>query len=120
MREVLEDDDVLGRFGGEEFVVTLTGSRARDAERIAESLRARVQRNLAAVDTRGIAVTVSIGVARLSDLGHLPEPTVDALLDAGDQAMYAAKAGGRNRVAVFSRDTRSKEDHIRGCDPATQ
>jgi diguanylate cyclase (GGDEF)-like protein len=101
MRSCLDDGDILGRFGGEEFVIALEGERARSAQEIAERLRAKVQDSLATMDTRGIEVTVSIGLAHLSDLLKTDQTDVDALLDAGDRAMYEAKAAGRNRVARF-------------------
>lgn len=104
MRQSLRPEDILGRFGGEEFVIMLEGDRADSAWDIAENLRSHVQRSLAAKDTKGIAVTVSIGLARLADLGEPSNMTVDALLDAGDRAMYQAKSAGRNRVARFSKD----------------
>lgn len=104
MRECLRAEDILGRFGGEEFVIALDGDRADSAWDIAETLRSHVQRSLAAMDTKGIAVTVSIGLARLVDLGEPSHATVDALLDASDRAMYRAKAAGRNQVARFGND----------------
>ncbi|MGB0135172.1 diguanylate cyclase [Dokdonella sp.] len=114
IRSQLADGDLLGRFGGEEFVVLLEGERAEDAEDIADSIRSQVQSSLAGMDTRGIIVTVSIGLARLADLSGNPQPGVDSLLDAGDQAMYAAKAAGRNRVATLSRISGPVESFIHG------
>ena len=110
IQDSLENTDIVGRFGGEEFVVVLEGERARDAERVAEKLRARVQQELARLPTGGIEVTVSVGVALLGDLSDLASAGVDSLLDAGDQAMYQAKAGGRNRVAVFRRAALAPEE----------
>jgi diguanylate cyclase (GGDEF)-like protein len=101
MRACLVEGDILGRFGGEEFVIALEGERARIAHEIAESLRSAVQGSLASIDTRGIEVTVSIGLVHLSDLMQADQTDVDALLDAGDRAMYEAKAAGRNRVIRF-------------------
>ncbi|HET9032349.1 MAG TPA: tetratricopeptide repeat-containing diguanylate cyclase [Dokdonella sp.] len=100
MREVLNETDILGRFGGEEFVVVLEGSRAQDAGEIAEALRKQVQRAIAALDTNGIKVTVSIGIAFLSDLDPA-SANVDTLLNAGDRAMYRAKDAGRDQVVMF-------------------
>ena len=120
IRQCLEEGDILGRFGGEEFIVVLEGKRALAAAGVAEEIRGQVQGSLARLPTRGIAVTVSIGVAQLSELPALGEVNVDALFDAGDQAMYRAKAAGRNRVAIYSRAAHPIEELIRGRDPSTQ
>ena len=110
MRACLQGNDILGRFGGEEFVIALEGTRAHAAEDVAEALRHHVQDSLSSLDTKGIEVTVSIGLARFSDLDGQSAIGVDALLDAGDRAMYAAKAAGRNRVAVFSEGVTARRE----------
>jgi diguanylate cyclase (GGDEF)-like protein len=89
--------DVLGRFGGEEFVAVLPGAGQQEACHIAERLRGRV-RDIA-VQARGamVTVTVSIGVAALDvDGGDLFE-----LLSAADAALYRAKKSGRDRVCTL-------------------
>lgn len=94
--------DVLGRFGGEEFVAVLPGAGQQEACHIAERLRGRVRE--IAVPARGAAaahdtvtVTVSIGVAALDlDGGDLFE-----LLAAADAALYRAKKSGRDRVCTL-------------------
>ena len=92
MREELREQDIIGRFGGEEFVVALPGADRLHAARVAERIRARLQA-LAADDTADAMRTVSIGAATLND-----GETTTALLKRADKAMYAAKAAGRNRV----------------------
>jgi len=92
MREELREQDIIGRFGGEEFVVALPGADRLHAARVAERIRARLQA-LAAEDPADALRTVSIGVATLND-----GETTSALLKRADKAMYAAKAAGRNRV----------------------
>lgn len=84
---------LFARLGGEEFVVSLPGRDEREAMQIAEALRAAVAASgLAHADGRPL--TVSIGVAT-----GAPGPLrVDALLNAADEALYRAKAAGRNRV----------------------
>lgn len=114
IRTQLAESDLLGRFGGEEFVVLLEDERAAQAESIAESIRSVVQRSLASMSRHGIAITVSIGMARLADLNENPIPSVDSLLDAGDRAMYAAKAAGRNRVASLAQVSGPLESFIHG------
>jgi diguanylate cyclase (GGDEF)-like protein len=89
--------DVLGRFGGEEFVAMLPGAGQQEACRIAERLRGRVRE--IGVPARGatVTVTVSIGVAALGlDGGDLFE-----LLAAADAALYRAKKSGRDRVCTL-------------------
>lgn len=92
----MREHDLLARFGGEEFAVLLPATGLVEAASVAERLRLAVE--LLAVtgaDDAAVRPTVSIGVAT-SRLGHAP--TLDALLATADQAMYAAKRGGRNRV----------------------
>jgi diguanylate cyclase (GGDEF)-like protein len=100
MTAVLREYDLAGRFGGEEFVMLLPQTRAPDAFRIAERVRAHIAR-LPIVTPAGepVTVTVSIGVAAL-DAGssrELPE-----LLAAADAALYRAKASGRDQVQMIS------------------
>lgn len=83
--------DFVARYGGEEFAVVLTTTGRDSALKVAELLRAAVQQ--AAFPNR--AVTISAGVATLDK--RITDRT--ALLDAADEALYAAKRGGRNRVA---------------------
>jgi diguanylate cyclase (GGDEF)-like protein len=92
MREELREQDIIGRFGGEEFVVALPGADRLHATRVAERIRARLQ-VLATEDPADAMRTVSIGAATLND-----GETTNALLKRADKAMYAAKAAGRNRV----------------------
>lgn len=96
MTSELGGDDDLARYGGEEFVVVLDAIDMASALAVAERLRARVQGALSSVRAGDDTGTISIGVASLSGLA---QPSLDALLDAADQALYRAKARGRNRVA---------------------
>jgi diguanylate cyclase (GGDEF)-like protein len=89
--------DVLGRFGGEEFVALLPGAGQEQACWIAERLQERVRviaiPSLAAAAT----VTVSIGVAPLGRDGN----ELFGLLAAADAALYRAKQSGRDRVCIL-------------------
>jgi diguanylate cyclase (GGDEF)-like protein len=95
MRRLLRGPDVIGRFGGEEFVAFLPTTGVLDAVCIAERLRAAIH-ELEAVP--GVRVTVSIGVSAHPEHGC----DVDQLLATADVALYAAKAAGRNQVASSS------------------
>ena len=97
MRDSLRVSDVLGRFGGDEFIVVLPRTSARDALITAERMRLAV----AGRDFRNswgepIHATVSIGIATYPQNGM----TGDDLFRAADRALYAAKQDGRNRVTA--------------------
>ena len=95
VRRNVRDTDVLARWGGEEFVLLLCDTPAADAVTLMERLRQAVQAMQVPVAQGGqpITVTVSIGLAR-----HAPADPLAGTLERADQALYAAKAGGRNRV----------------------
>lgn len=97
LRDCLGADDLLGRFGGEEFIVIVRNREPAIVMALAERLRAQVAEELARLmpDLRSIA-TISIGVAFLADLDPGARP--EQLLEAADQALYEAKNDGRNRV----------------------
>jgi diguanylate cyclase (GGDEF)-like protein len=100
MTGVLREYDLAGRFGGEEFVMLLPQTRAPDALRIAERVRAHIARlSITGPAGERIQVTVSIGVAAL-DAGSKRELT--ELLAAADAALYRAKASGRDQVQMIS------------------
>jgi diguanylate cyclase (GGDEF)-like protein len=96
LREGVRGTDLVARYGGEEFAVLLVETTLEAARQVAERLRASV----AAVDVSDLglarAVTISIGLAAHPDHG------VDGqtLVERADEALYAAKRAGKNRVAV--------------------
>ena len=96
LRARLRQADVVGRYGGEEFAVVLEDLTAADASRLMERLRAE----FAGIEHRSregaeFRVTFSAGLASLED-----GESVSAWVHAADQALYAAKAGGRNRIVT--------------------
>jgi diguanylate cyclase (GGDEF)-like protein len=103
LENALRDYDRAGRFGGEEFSVLLPQTRAVDAFRIAERVRANIAGLSVIVPgaTGGerVTVTVSIGVAAL-DSGSKRE--YSELMAAADAALYRAKSGGRDQVQMIS------------------
>jgi diguanylate cyclase (GGDEF)-like protein len=90
----LRGHDVLGRFGGEEFVAFLEGPTAKQTVDISERLRHCIA-SITTTDTP--SVTGSIGVAYCTPPRHA---TLADLLQVADTALYEAKAGGRNRVDI--------------------
>ena len=85
--------DVVGRFGGEEFIVFLSSIDETSAERIAEKLREQVIEETQAI----LPVTISIGLA-ISHLYDDPEKSVLDLIILADSCMYEAKQAGKNQV----------------------
>jgi|GEM_PF-860229 len=108
----LQDTYVFGRFGGEEFVVLLPGLLLNDARLIAENLRAQLQLYRMQTSKGVVGVTVSFGVAEFTvSSASLPDAeretfTIDKLIDHADQALYAAKNAGRNRVRLYPDDVK--------------
>jgi two-component system cell cycle response regulator len=92
--------DLPCRYGGEEFVAIMPGTEAADAERIAERIRRYISGSpfRVAQGSELLTVTISIGVAVLTSAGDTPE----ALLKRADEALYEAKAAGRNRVVGWA------------------
>ena len=86
--------DCAARYGGEEFAVLLPGLSSIEAFRVAETIRTKVE-----LWSEDPVSTVSIGVASLTPSASMEWPV---LLEAADQALYAAKANGRNRSALAS------------------
>ncbi|MDP4501532.1 GGDEF domain-containing protein [Nonomuraea turcica] len=96
LRSQLRDYDVVGRFGGEEFVVLLPGADIHEARQVAERLRTRIGHMAIPADDTLVKVTISAGVALMSVHG---DELID-LLAAADLALYRAKELGRDRVCI--------------------
>lgn len=94
----LRSEDVLGRYGGEEFIAILPDTGLDGAERSAERIRAVIEELEFSGTELLIKLTVSIGVA---DFESCEVRSLDGLLHCADVAMYAAKEAGRNRVVVY-------------------
>jgi diguanylate cyclase (GGDEF)-like protein len=92
----LREYDVIGRFGGEEFVVLLPGADTVEACRVAERLRSRVRRLAVPAEDGTVNVTVSVGVSLFRTHGH----DLIELLASADLALYRAKESGRDRVCL--------------------
>jgi diguanylate cyclase (GGDEF)-like protein len=93
MAGMLPRDALFARVGGEEFTLFLPGSTSQTSAGTAEDLRAAVEELAVQVNGERIPVTVSIGVA----VAREPEPLA-SLIGRADNALYAAKRAGRNRV----------------------
>ncbi len=97
VRKVIRIPDLVCRLGGEEFVIAMPDTSLECATKIAERVRAEVERDRFIVGEDGsrMAITVSIGIA---ERGHDIEP--DELFRRADRALYRSKTSGRNRVSA--------------------
>lgn len=98
LQQEIRSSDLLARYGGEEFAVLLHNTTLPDAAQIAERLRHRVAQTPIATAQGARQVTVSIGIAEL----EADTLSAMALLEDADMALYRAKNGGRNRVALLA------------------
>ncbi len=88
---------LVGRYGGEEFLVAVADTRMGELKKVAEAIRLAVAETPVRTDAGEISATVSLGI-------HLADPrseTPEEAIKKADKAMYKAKAGGRNRVEVL-------------------
>jgi diguanylate cyclase (GGDEF)-like protein len=95
--ETVRGSDILFRYGGEEFVLILSGTDTEGAKRIAERLRCAIESYPFVYDRQEIAVTASFGVATLQS-----RDDVKRLFNKADSALYQAKDAGRNQVRYYS------------------
>jgi diguanylate cyclase (GGDEF)-like protein len=95
--EMVRKNDLVMRYGGEEIAIVLPNASIRTLPRIAETLRAALaEQPILLSDGTELRVTASFGVA----VGRRDRQGWEGLVEATDQALYAAKAAGRNRVSV--------------------
>lgn len=108
--QVIGERDILGRYGGEEFIVIMPKTKKDRAYQIAESLR----RTIAAAELLdGFHLTISLGVASYPEDALLMEE----LIEKADQALYVAKEGGKNRACIWKEGIASelqREDKLAG------
>lgn len=104
MQALLPDGGLVGRYGGEEFVLLVADPTDEAGEMLAEHLRAAIAATVQGDEHDAVAVTVSIGIAHYPADGE----EMEALLRAADQALYRAKAAGRNRVQRAGAMTRDQ------------
>lgn len=95
LREAVRATDVVGRYGGEEFIIVMPDTALDAGRAVAERIRQAVAAETVAVGSLELTVTISCGVA-----ASRPPHEVDALLARADHALYEAKRAGRDRVMV--------------------
>ncbi len=104
----VRDSDVVGRFGGEEFIILLPHTEAAQAAHVAERIRQTILRDTCCWNGQKLEITLSLGVA---EAGPATD-TLDELIKAADEALYAAKNGGRNRTVVAETAQQDQGDSL--------
>ena len=94
VEETVREEELVARYGGEEFVFVLPETDGGQARVTCERVRRLVEEQVFEFDGETIRVTVSLGLASFD-----PRYGLEELIGAADDALYRAKAGGRNRTA---------------------
>lgn len=94
--KMIRNQDVLGRYGGEEFILALRETTLRIAVEVGERIRSTIEKHPFMFEEKQIPVTISIGIATIDSTSKNPEE----LIATADKALYDAKNQGRNRVCV--------------------
>lgn len=95
-KALVRDADIIGRYGGEEFAILLPGTDKAGGAILAERLRVAIEAEEVFHEGGRVPFTISLGVADLNS----PAKEYKELIEWADQALYASKKGGRNRVSV--------------------
>lgn len=108
LRSEIRDQDLCGRWGGEEFLILMPETPQEAAQAVVERVRAAIERLQVRVDEKAIGVTMSIGLAE-----HAQGDTYSDTINRADSALLSAKRGGRNRsekAVGVERDADSAQD----------
>jgi len=104
----LRSHDLLGRYGGEEFVAIITNVNMAKLHSFADRLRLLVEKSSLDTEYSTIRVTVSVGATLVR-----PEDTIEAAITRADLFMYNSKIGGRNRISIDTTFEQNGQDLIR-------
>lgn len=100
-RKSLRDIDLIGRYGGEEFIILLPESDRDSSSIVAERIRNDIENAVILINGESIKITISIGAAELLADSKC---SLDTLTLRADEALYLSKERGRNRVTVWDKD----------------
>ncbi len=101
-REMLRLSDIVGRYGGEEFIILLPETEPAAATRVAQKLRLALEQQRIQYEEHSFGVTASFGVAGVVSSGNI---SLEELFRCADRAVYEAKETGRNRVCTYDPST---------------
>ena len=101
LKENFRSSDLIGRWGGEEALALLAGAVLKDACKIAEALRQKIQESVFKFKGKKMKLTASFGVAEIKEKGIKIERKLEELIAKADKAMYRAKKKGKNKVITL-------------------
>ncbi len=99
LRTLVRTSDIVGRYGGDEFMLLLPKSDTAGATQLAERILKQVRQTEFCKETRPLRLTLSMGIASFLPDDHVPSH--EEILARADQALYEAKAQGRNRLCAW-------------------
>ncbi len=102
LQQSVRNSDVLCRYGGDEFSALLTDTPLAGATEVAERIRTRCENATANWETEQLKITVSIGLGSFGEDWNPGQSGPEEIFEKIDQAMYAAKKDGRNRVRLMA------------------
>lgn len=112
LQRSLRTADFVGRYGGDEFVLVLPETSGNGTHQLAERIRNGVSRRIFELRGGTLRLTISGGVVGYPEVGVV---TPEDLIDRADQALYQAKAAGRNKILSFN-SGQEEESHDAGAD----
>lgn len=95
IKKSLRQNDAVGRYGGEEFLIVLGSIELQQAKEIAERIRLHVAADALRLTNAFVSVTISLGIAQVT-----AKDDINSAIERADRAMYVAKSSGRNRVEL--------------------
>lgn len=98
IQKALRKVDILGRYGGEEFIIFLPETNYQNAIHVGERIRKTIEKTQTIYENKKIMCTISLGISNF----HPNDKTFDDVFKRADTALYQAKNEGRNRVIYFS------------------
>lgn len=101
IRRKLRSIDTVARYGGEEFAVIMPATNLEGAYVVASRIHSEIGSTCFEIEGQKLKVTVSIGIAHVTDLTRYDESISRELIRQADSALYTAKEAGRNRVMIY-------------------
>jgi diguanylate cyclase (GGDEF)-like protein len=112
IEKMMRPEDVLCRYGGEEFTVLVRATSVRNLEILGARICHRIQALAFVLASQGLGVTVSVGISCMDTSRRFD--SAEMLLAAADEALYEAKSGGGNRVSFASQTPSERRVHLSG------